>query len=84
MKSIKFSTFPRKTILVSTLLVAMLASAAAQAYWPRYVWVTLYYDDNGQIVGTDSRGDCPLGSWGQQYGSSSTTQIYDCDGELPY
>jgi hypothetical protein len=83
MKSIKFSTFPRKTILVSTLLVAMLASVAAQAYWPRYVWITQYYDNNGQMVGYTSWGDCSMGSWGQQSGNPDT-QVYDCDGELPF
>jgi hypothetical protein len=83
MKSIKLPWLPRKTILVLTLLGAMLASVAAQAYWPRYVWVTLYYDSNGELVGASSWGDCSLGSWGQQSGSS-TTQIYDCDGELPF
>ena len=83
MKSIKSSAFPRKTILVLTLLGAMSASVAAHAYWPRNVWITMYYGANGETVGYDSWGDCSMGSWGQQTGSS-TTQVYDCDGELPF
>ena len=83
MKSIKCLLFPRKTVLVLTLLGAMLVSVAAHAYWPRYVWVTLYYGNSGEIVGASSWGDCSLGSWGQQVGYP-TTQVYDCDGELPF
>ena len=83
MKKIKFSAFSRKTILVSTLLSAMLASVAAHAHWPRYVWITMYYDNSGHMVGYSTWGDCSMGSWGQQTGSS-TTQVYDCDGELPF
>ncbi len=83
MENIKHSFSQHKTLLVLTLLGAMLASVAAHAYWPRYVWITQYYDGSGNMVGYDSWGDCSMGSWGQQSGSS-TTQIYECDGELPF
>jgi hypothetical protein len=83
MKGIKSISLTRKTFLATTLLGALLASLTAQAYFPRYVWVTLYYDGNGAVVGADSWGDCSLGSWGQPTGNS-TTQVYDCDGELPF
>lgn len=75
--------FRREIALAAILLGALLASLAAHAFNPRYVWVTFYYDGNGNVVGAQSWGDCPIGSWGPTTGPS-TTQVYDCDGELPY
>lgn len=83
MKRLKSVSIPRVALLSTVLLGALLASMAAFAFNPRYVWVTFYYDGNGNVVGAQSWGDCPIGGWGPTTGHSST-QVYDCDGPLPY
>ncbi|MCD9030204.1 hypothetical protein LDO32_00440 [Luteimonas sp. Y-2-2-4F] len=70
---------------LGTVLAGLLLASAAmgQAQAPRYVWVTFYYDGAGNLVAAESWGDCPIGSWGNPT-PNHVTQVYDCDGELPW
>lgn len=79
------SSIRRRFALASALVVALAASASAPAqhYAPRYVWITMYFDNQGSFVGGVGYGDCGFPMFGQQTGNS-TTQVYDCDGELPF
>lgn len=79
------SSLRRRIALASSLVVALAASAsvAAQYYAPRYVWITMYFDAQGNFVGGSGYGDCGFPLFGQQTGNS-VTQVYECDGEWPF
>lgn len=70
---------------LGTALAGLLLASTAmgQAHAPRHVWVTFYYDDAGRLVAAESWGDCPIGGWGNPT-PHHVTQVYDCDGELPW
>ena len=79
-----FSSIRRRFALASALVVALAASASAPAqYAPRYVRITMYFDNQGSFVGGVGYGDCGFPMFGQQTGNS-VTQVYECDGELPF
>ncbi|MCC7249471.1 MAG: hypothetical protein IT473_12695 [Lysobacter sp.] len=85
MKSRTFSSIRRRFALASALVLALAASASApaQQYAPRYVWITMYFNNQGSFVGGVGYGDCGFPMFGQQT-SISTTEVYECDGELPF
>jgi hypothetical protein len=83
MKRFDFAALRRRSTLAFALVAALAASASAPAQQaPQNIWITLYFNDQGQLVGAEGYGGCGFALYGQ-WTPNSTTGVYECDGEWP-